>query len=90
MIWQDLAITSTNIIFTLALIPQIYYGFKEKKGLVSFGASAPTFICLFVLAYTYSSLNLKFATLMTVLTGLAWLTLFLQRWKYGPTSNCEA
>jgi len=32
MIWQDLALSITNIIVGYALIPQVYHGFKNKVG----------------------------------------------------------
>lgn len=83
MLWQDLAITITNTIFTIALIPQIFYGFKNKKGLVAYSASIPTFTCLFFLSFIYSTLELYFATFMSATTGVCWFILFFQRWRYG-------
>jgi hypothetical protein len=35
MVWQDYAITIVNIIFGYALIPQVYQGFKDKKGYIN-------------------------------------------------------
>ena len=34
MIWQDVVIAIVNILFSYALIPQVYKGFKHKKGFV--------------------------------------------------------
>jgi len=29
--WQDIVITISNLLFTYALFPQIYHGFKTRK-----------------------------------------------------------
>ena len=81
--WQDLVISIVVIVFSLALVPQVYHGFKNKVGPIRHSASVPTFIGLFVLTATYVTLNLYFSSIFAFITGLLWLTLFIQRLKYG-------
>ncbi len=83
MPWQDIVITITTIVFSIALFPQIYRGFKEKKGHIAYATSVPTFIGLFVISFAYYTLGLFFSTIMTFITGTLWLILFIQRVKYG-------
>ncbi len=85
MPWQDVVITSTNIIFSLSLFPQVYYGFKNKVGGITIATSAPTFICLFIISFAYLTLGLFFSAVMTVFTGILWLLLFIQRLMYRKT-----
>ena len=50
MIWQDIVLTIVNLVFLVSLIPQVYYGFKKKKGLISLWTSIPTFIGIYVVS----------------------------------------
>lgn len=83
MLWQDIVITAVNIIFSLALFPQVYYGFKEKKGSITYATSVPTFIGLYILCFVFFTLNLFLSTIICALTGTLWLILFIQKLKYG-------
>ncbi|MFA6427746.1 MAG: hypothetical protein WCW16_04900 [Candidatus Magasanikbacteria bacterium] len=82
MIWQDIVITIASIVFSLALFPQVYYGFKNKKGTITHSTSVPTFLGLYVIAITYFSLGLYFSAGMSVVTATLWLIFFIQRVKY--------
>ncbi|HAT03632.1 MAG TPA: hypothetical protein DCS29_02525 [Candidatus Magasanikbacteria bacterium] len=83
MIWQDIVITIASIIFSLALFPQVYYGFKNKKGAITHSTSVPTFLGLYVIAFVYFSLELYFSAGMSIITGTLWLIFCIQRIKYG-------
>ena len=83
MVWQDGVITIIIAILSIALIPQITYGFKEKKGLVSYGSSIPTSLGLYVLAYLYFSLGLKLSAAMDLVVAIMWTILLVQRIVYG-------
>ena len=85
MPWQDIAITSSSIIFSLSLFPQVYYGFKNKVGGITVATSAPTFVCLFLISFAYFTLDLYFSAITTVFTGILWLLLFIQRLMYKKT-----
>lgn len=82
MIWQDLVITATNIVFSVSLVPQVIHGFKEKKGTITLQTSIPTFIGLFVISITFLTLSLYFSAGMSFITGGLWFMLFIQRLKY--------
>jgi len=88
--WQDTVITITVIVFSLALLPQIWHGYKNKVGTIEHKASVPTFICLYVLTYVYYTLDLLFSSVMVTVTGTLWLILFLQKLKYSKKDNVEA
>ncbi|MFH1789811.1 MAG: hypothetical protein ABH832_01965 [bacterium] len=87
MSWQDIVITLAILIFSLSLFPQVYYGFKEKKGFITYATSAPTFTGLYVICIAYYTLGLYFSTALCFITGTIWLVLFMQRLKYGPASE---
>ncbi len=85
MVWQDIMITAASIVFFVALLPQVYHGFKEKRGVVKLATSAPTFVGLYVIAGTYASLQLYFSAIISVIVGTLWLLLFIQGLKYGKS-----
>ncbi len=80
--WQDTIITTIIILFSYALIPQAYQGFKEKKGLINIQTSLITSIGMYVLAFVYNTLNLTFSTIMSILAGTIWLVLLIQKLIY--------
>lgn len=82
MVWQDIVISIVNIVFIIALIPQIYNGFKLKKGSVIIATSLPTFIGLYVVAIVFYTLELYYSSFVTVIGGILWTILFIQRLKY--------
>ena len=83
MIWQDMVITLVYVVFTMALVPQVYEGFRLRKGVISNATSIPTFVGLFVITYAFYTLGLYFSTIMSIVTGVLWLILFIQRLMYG-------
>lgn len=82
MLWQDAVITAASIVFSAALIPQIYHGFKEKKGHIAYATSVPTLVGLYVICYAYFTLGLVLSTVVCFITGTLWLTLFVQKLVY--------
>lgn len=82
MIWQDIVISLANIVFALALIPQVIRGFKDKKGYLVLSSSIPTTIGLYVVSITFLSLNLIFSSIISFLVGTVWLTLLIQKLVY--------
>lgn len=83
MIWQDIAITLANIIASYALIPQVYYGFKHKKGMITKQTGFLTTLGLYIFAISYFTLDLYVSTMASFITGSLWLTLFLQTMRFG-------
>jgi len=83
MVWQDIVLTIAYLIFTVALLPQVYEGFKFRKGVIAISTSVPTFIGLYVISYVFYTLDLTFSAVMSVVTGTLWLILFIQRLVYG-------
>ncbi|MCK4550821.1 MAG: hypothetical protein KAT91_02615 [Candidatus Aenigmarchaeota archaeon] len=82
MVWQDIVISIVNIVFIIALVPQIYNGFKLKKGSVIIATSLPTFIGLYVVAIVFYTLQLYYSSFVTVIGGILWTILFIQRLMY--------
>lgn len=78
MVWQDIVIAFVNVLLGYALIPQVIYGFKKKKKTITTQTSLITFIGLCSLVICYFTLNLYFSTIVTFLTSLLWLILFVQ------------
>ena len=82
MIWQDITITAVNIIFAYALIPQVYQGFKEKKGFINLQTGLLTALGMYTLAFVFFTLNLIFSTIMVIFVGTLWLSLLIQKIIY--------
>ena len=82
MLWQDIVLTATNIVFGVSLIPQVYHGFKAKVGPIKLHTSIPTFVGLYVVTFTFVTLSLYFSAISAFFTGTLWLLLFLQRVWY--------
>ncbi|KKQ27800.1 MAG: hypothetical protein US42_C0005G0025 [Candidatus Magasanikbacteria bacterium GW2011_GWC2_37_14] len=82
MLWQDIIITIISIMFVFALIPQVYYGFKNKKGSIVISTSLPNSIGMYVMSIVYLTLSLKFSALLGFFTASLWLTLFIQKIVY--------
>ncbi len=80
---QDIIIFICNIFMAYALIPQIYYNFKNKKSSVNMQTSLLTTICLFVVAIVFITLGLWFSFFITLVIGGLWFVLFVQRIKYS-------
>ena len=83
MIWQDIVLTVANLIFSLSLIPQVYEGYRKKKGFITIATSAPTFIGVYAMAISLYTLSLYFSSITAALTGTLWLILFIQRIIYN-------
>lgn len=74
MLWQDWVFGVGAIIFAAALVPSILG--KDKPSLAT---SIPTGTILMVYAFTQASLSLWFAAVTSVLAGVLWFTLAIQR-----------
>ena len=82
MVWQDLVIPFVNVLFIIALIPQVYYGFKVKKRLMTLQTSLITFSGLYILALTFLTLKLYFSTIGTLASAMLWYVLLMQTVVY--------
>lgn len=81
--WQDIVVSIASIIFVYAMIPQIIYGFKTKKGLISIQFSLLNILAMTSLVVVYTSFGLVFSTVLSILITLLWFILLVQRLKYG-------
>ena len=82
MIWQDIVITIANLLFTYALIPQVYHGFKTKKGAMVFQTALLTTIGLYAATFAFISLKLYFSGIISSINATLWLILLMQRSVY--------
>lgn len=82
MIWQDYLIGAMTILFSIALVPQVYYGFRFKKGTILISVGLLTSFGLYVLAFTFATLGLYFSMIMNIVTGSLWFLLLLQTIVY--------
>jgi len=82
MIWQDIVITLVNIVFSLSVIPQALLGFRHKKGVMTHWTTVPTFLGCFFMAFAFLTLDLYFSAATTLMTGVFWAVLFVQRMWY--------
>lgn len=82
MIWQDIVITIANLLFTYALLPQVYHGFKAKKGVMVFQTAVLTTLGLYAMAVAFLTLNLLFSGIISTINGTLWALLLIQRLIY--------
>lgn len=83
MIWQDYVIGAMAVLLSVALVPQVYHGFRLRKGTILPSAGILTTLGLYVLAVCFATLKLYFSTVMNIVTGTLWLILLLQTIVYG-------
>jgi hypothetical protein len=82
MLWQDIVITIANILFSYALIPQVYHGFKTKQGVMTLQTAILTTIGLFACAIAFTTINLLFSGIISALNGTLWAILLIQKLIY--------
>ncbi len=82
MLWQDGVMIITSIMFSYALIPQVYKGFKLKKGLITLQTSSINTIGMCACTFVYFSLNLFFSGILMAITAIMWATLTIQKLIY--------
>lgn len=80
---QDLVIFIANIVISFSLIPQVWFGFTEKKGPVRYATSIPYAFSLYAIAGAYVSLGgLSLSAGITMVAATLWVVLAVQRWMY--------
>ena len=82
MVWQDIIITVSQIVFIYALLPQIYSSYKNKKKNISFQTAILTCFGLFATAIAFLTLGFYYSTVMSFISGSCWLVLTVQSLKY--------
>jgi hypothetical protein len=83
MTWQDTVISISNIVASISLVFQVYYGFKEKVGPIKYPPSIPVFMSLFAISYSFWTLELRLSAIITFISASLWVMLFLQRVMYN-------
>ncbi|MFH1325649.1 MAG: hypothetical protein ABIH49_02685 [archaeon] len=83
MIWQDVIVSLASVIFVYSMFPQIVYGFKTKKGLISIQFSLLNIIAMIGLIIVYVSFELFLSAAINMLITSLWGVLLIQRIKYG-------
>ena len=82
MTWQDIVITIANIIFTIALVPQIHHGFSKKTGPIKLITSIPIATALYGISIAYWSVGLYSSSVISMFTGAMWIILVVQNLIY--------
>lgn len=83
MVWQDFALTLVGIIFVYSVIPQIYVGFKKRKGFITLPTSILATIAVIIQTIALFTLNLYFSAIVSVVLLIGWILLLIQRIIYG-------
>ena len=76
-----------NVLFIYAMIPQLVYGFKTRKGLISIQFSLLNILAMLLLLLVYVSFGLYLSVVLTVVLIVMWMILFLQRVSYGKVNH---
>lgn len=82
--WQDVVLTLGSVIFLVALIPTIV-GSAKPAPLTSLSTGT----VLVVFAITYATLDLRFASVVTGATGLAWFFILWQSLRPNDYADCS-
>lgn len=80
--WQDYVMAAAAISFSYALVPQVYYGFKNKVKTIRKQTGIITTLGLSAIAYAQYSLDLDFSTITTTAATTLWGTLTVQSFRY--------
>ena len=80
--WQDILISTMNVVFAWALVPQIYKSYQQKRSGVSLLTSSQTVGALWVIAICYVTLGLYFSAILISISGLLWFVIMVQRLYY--------
>ena len=83
MVWQDILISLSNLLFTYSLVHQVIHGFKKRRGFLTLTSSGLTSFGLYIMSAAFISLDLMYSGVVAFINGTLWLTLFIQRKKYG-------
>ncbi len=75
----DLLLMISGVAFSLALIPQVLKGFKEKKCHVTLATSIPTFLFMLLTTVTLYSIDLILTAAIDLATTLMYMILVLQK-----------
>jgi len=90
MIWQDVVVGVVNVLFIYAMIPQIVYGFKAHKGLISVQFSVLNILAMLLLLVVYVSFELYVSVILTGVLMFLWAILLFQRVAYGKVKHAQA
>ncbi len=82
VMWQDLVVSSANLVFIVSLTIQIMYGYKRKLALISKGTSIPTFIALYAMSLSFLTISLYLSSAMMFISGSLWVVLLVQSMIY--------
>ena len=82
MVWQDIVIAVSSVLFSYSLAYQVYVGFKHKKGNVALQTSLLTALGNYAIAFALFSLNLIFSTIVAAFNSTMWTILFIQGMLY--------
>ena len=80
--WQDIVMAIATGLFSYALIPQVYHGFKNKKGYLTLQTSLITTLGIYAIAISFLTLKLYFSPIMNFVSGTLGLLLFIQGVMY--------
>jgi glycerol-3-phosphate responsive antiterminator len=78
MVWQDITITIANLLFTYALVPQVYHGFKTKKKTVVIQTSLLTTLGLYSIGIAFITLGLLFSGIVSTINATLWALILIQ------------
>ena len=82
MIWQDVALLIINIIVGYGLIPQVYHGFKTKKGTITLQTAIIMTSSVLAFAFVFATMDLFLSAGISAFNGIMWSILLVQRLIY--------
>ena len=84
--WQDIVIASVSVLFGFILIPQLIDVWKKGVALNIYTALLTSF-GLFVLCYTFFTMELWISVIAEFFSGAIWFLLFVFSFK-NKRKNC--
>lgn len=76
MIWQDVVLSTGQLVFVIALLPAVI---GEEKP--PFWTCIITGLTILIFAFTFTTLGLLWSAFTSAMAGVIWLLLAWQSWK---------
>ena len=80
--FSDQLLMICSIAFTVSLIPQVWFNYKNKICEITYKASIPTFLFMCIITLVYIANDFWLSVTMGTSTTLLWGIIAVQRYKY--------
>jgi uncharacterized integral membrane protein len=87
ILWQDYGLMVASIGFAIALIPQVYYNWKNKQSPFALQTILTNVFCLVLATVCITTLTLYLTALVNIITIAMWIVLGVQTLSYKKSTK---